>query len=206
MAQPARPVLECLTALTRAFTLPSMGRGTALLAGAGLAVVTVLAWCAPAGAVLDDNTVGCGGHATITGSDGKTYEADANDSTIKVPQDGSVAWQGSVQTVTHNHAGEIKVKIGPFDVSIDSWASKNESGQPSKSGTRDMPSALKDLPPGSYEISGHHKGDEGGCSGHATIEVQGSILGNTAGVVSVAGTVITGLGLGLAGVAKGRRR
>ncbi len=184
-----------------------MGRGMALMAGAGLAVVTALAWCAPAGAVFDDNTVGCAGHATITGNDAKTYEADANDSTIKVPQEGTVAWQGSVQTITHDHAGEITVSVGPFDFTVDSWGpSKNDSNEPSKSGTRDMPSAIKNLPPGSYEISGHHKGNEGGCSGHATIEVQGSILGNAAGAVSVAGTVVTGLALGFAGVAKGRRR
>ena len=126
----------------------------------------------PAGAVFTSNTVGCEGSAVLTAKDGTVYNANATDSLIKVPRDGGVAYQGSITTVTHDHAGEIDMEIAMFKVPLGTWGPRhNGSDTSTAAGVKDIPSAFAQVPPGKYRISGFHRGNEGGCAGWADIEI-----------------------------------
>ncbi len=178
----ARKLVRCLVA--------------AWLVGAGAIVSAV-----PAGAEFTENKIGCSGSATIT--DGaKTYRVSADQKEAKVPRKGTAEWQGAIATTTHNHKGEVRLSVAFWDITVGSWGpSPNAANEKSRSGTKKIPSALEQLPAGKYKLSGFHQGDEGRCAGKITVEVEGSIL-NIPGIVSLAGTVLTGAGLAVAGKAK----
>ena len=141
---------------------------------------------APAGAELTENTIGCEGSAVITGGDGETTTVDANDDEVTVPKDGEAAWEGSVATVTHNHSGKINLEVGPANVELGSWSSPNDDDESSRRGTKELSSALGDVPPGKYDVSGFHQGDEGRCAGHVTVNVSGSIVSSPISAASLA--------------------
>jgi hypothetical protein len=178
----------------------------------GLAAVGVFAGClffaaAPAAAVFTSNTVGCAGSAVITDDKGATTSINANDTTVKVPNNGSAAWQGSVGTTTHNHSGKVTLKFGLFDIPLGDWGISPNAGNSNRSsGIKEIPAAVKQLPVGKYVVEGHHKGDEGGCAGKVTVEVEGSAFSTPAGIVSVVGALVSGAAFvfsGFAGAVKG---
>lgn len=154
-------------------------------------------WAAPAAAEFTSNDVGCAGSAVIT--DGaKQYTIDAKDTVAKVSAAGTADYQGSVSTVTHHHSGSIRLKVGPAGVTLGSWGpSANASNQSSKAGTKKLPAALGDVPPGKYEVTGQHRGDEGGCAGRMTLDVQAP-ASNPIVLGSLGLTAITGAGFLLA--------
>jgi hypothetical protein len=171
----------------------------ALVLGGGVLLVSA----APASATFTKNTVGCKGSAVITDKDGKTFSIDAADSKVKVPKEGSAAWQGSLGTVTHNHSGSVSLKVGLAKIELGSWGpSANASNQGSQSGVKEIPAAVKQLLPGKYVVSGSHNGDEGGCAGSIVVEVEGSALGTPAGIGVLIGTVVTGAGLAFVALGK----
>jgi hypothetical protein len=158
----------------------------------------------PAGAVVG-GTLNCSGHATITDNNGKTYEVDAKDTKATVPREGSARYIGSTSPISHNHAGYIKVELGPFAPKIYTWSGANAGNKPSSSGVRQLPARMKDLPPGEYLLKGAHSGRDGACSGHITLVVAGSPLSNPVGIAGVAGTIVFGLGTLAAGLGKAGR-
>lgn len=143
----------------------------------------------PAGAELTENTIGCAGSAVITDDDGATTSVDAEDDSVTLAGNGSAAYVGSVATVTHNHVGEINLEVGPASIQLGSWESENDGDENEKRGTKELPSAIGDVPPGKYDVNGFHQGDEGRCAGHVTVEITGSILASPISAASV------GLGL-----------
>jgi hypothetical protein len=175
--------------------------------GAALVIATVgiviLTGRSPASATFDSNDVGCSGHAVITPKGGASFTVDATQAKATVPREaGPVDYEGAVSTITHDHAGAVKVLLGPFGVKIYDWKSANGSNAPSSKGTREYPAAIKKVPPGVYRVEGAHRGNEGGCTGHMDITVEGSPLSSPAG----AGSLIALL-LALAGVvASGRAK
>lgn len=173
--------------------------------GPGLvAAIAVLLVAAPASAEFDDNTIGCAGSAVITDDDGETVTVDASDSKVTVPTSGTARWEGSIDTVTHNHFGVVNLEIGPTSVELGSWGvSENADDEDRARGTKQLPSTLGGVPPGLYAVSGFHQGDEGRCSGAVTVEVEGNPLTHPAGAGAAVGTVITGGLLALAGRPKG---
>ncbi len=145
----------------------------------------------PAGAVLTSDTVGCSGSATITSTDGTAYQVDVGDEEAKVPREGSAAWQGGLSTVTHDHRGEVNLELPLGDVELGSWGpSANTEGKASASGAKELPSVLRDLPAGRYKVRGYHEGNEGGCTGHVTVEIDDFAFTNVAGVAGIGGTVL----------------
>jgi hypothetical protein len=155
----------------------------------------------PAGAVVG-GSLNCQGHATITSNSGQTYEVDAKDSKATIPKDGSIEYTGSTSPISHNHSGHIDLDLGPAKPTIFTWSGKNATNKPSSTGTKKIPSLMNNLPPGEYLLSGSHSGQEGSCSGHITLVIKGNPLSNPVGIVGVAGTVVFGAGLALAGVTK----
>ena len=176
------------------------GRRIAVTTLAGAALVVAGSW--PALATFTVNTAGCSGSATIAGTDGKTYKVNAAKASADVPREGTVTWQGGTSKVVKNHSGSISIKIGPASIPIDSWASPNKKGSTSASGTREMPSALKWVPPGEYLVTGGHAGKGGRCSGSIVLNVQGSAFSTPGGIVALAGTVVFAALTLLAGLAK----
>jgi hypothetical protein len=159
-----------------------------------VAVLVLLGGAAPAAAEFTTNEIGCAGSAVITGDDGSTVTVDAADAKATVPSGGSAAYQGSVGTVTHHHSGSIDVAVGPASVELGSWSSANDGNESTKAGTKELPAALGDLPPGKYELTGSHQGDEGRCAGRMTLEVAGSIVGSP---ISAGTSVLALIGLAL---------
>lgn len=156
----------------------------------------------PAHATFTSNDIGCAGSADIVDR-AKTYHVNADHSTAKVPRQGEVHYDASVQTITHNHHGQVSLHVLGSSISVETWGpSANASDKNQKSGVRDLPSALKNVPPGKYVVEGFHKGDEGECSGQITIDLQGSAFSSPFVLASFAGTIVGAVLLVLAGFAK----
>lgn len=147
----------------------------------------------PAGATITTNTIGCSGSAEITPESGAPYTVDAQDSTLKVPRNGSAAWTGSLGTITHNHKGKVTLEVGFLSLEVGSWGpTANTSNLGSRSGVKEIPSFMDQIPAGEYVLRGSHSGDEGSCAGHMTVDVEGSPWSNPVGLVVLAGTVLSG--------------
>jgi hypothetical protein len=159
------------------------------------AVVAVFAMMvgAPAGAEFGENSIGCSGRALVTDDEGETYDIDAEDSEVVVPRSGSAQWEGSIETVTHNHSGEVVLEVGPMSVGLGDWGpSENDNDEASANGVKEIPEILEQVPAGKYDVSGFHQGDEGRCAGAVTVEVDGSPFDTIAGVVNAGLTLLTG--------------
>jgi hypothetical protein len=156
-----------------------------VLIGCIATVAGILTTAVPAGAELTDNKIGCKGSAVVTDEDGETTSVDAEDTSATLAGNGSAAYEGSVATVTHDHFGEINLEVGPTSIEIGSWTSANKGNENSKRGTKELPSAIGDIPPGKYDVNGFHQGNEGRCAGHLTVEITGSILASPISAASV---------------------
>ena len=170
-------------------------------AATGLLVtgVAIAMAAAPASAEFTTNTIGCGGSATVKAKNGKVYQLDANAAELTAPRDGTASWSGAITTVTHNHRGAVRLKLGPLSVTLGTWGPSPNAGNESKrSGIKQIPSIVSQVPPGKYVVTGFHRGTEGGCAGKVTIDLEGSIFSTPAGIVSVAGTVLSAVVLALA--------
>jgi hypothetical protein len=159
----------------------------------GVLFATLLLTAAPAAAKFTENKIGCKGSAVITDDQGKTTSITAEDDDVKVPTKGSAAWEGAVTTTTHNHFGEVKLKLGFIKIALGDWGkSSNANDNNSAKGVKKIPSAVEQLPAGKYVVEGFHQGDEGRCAGKVTVELDASATSNPVGIVSLAGTVLTG--------------
>jgi hypothetical protein len=167
----------------------------------GLVLIGV---AAPAHAELTENTIGCAGSAVVRGDDGSSTSVNAEDASVTLSDtSGEADYEGSVQTITHNHSGEIRLEVGLGALKVATWESENDGDEASKSGVKVLPSETSNVPPGKYELTGFHEGDEGRCAGKMTVEVTGSILSNpiSAGTVGLA---VLFLLVFLFGIARGR--
>ena len=177
------------------------------VAAAAVGAGAILAFAPAASASFTTNTIGCAGSATIsgTGSDsGKSVTINANDSKVTMLRQGVVNWHGSVTTPTHNNYGKVVIDLGYVKVTAGSWGpSKNASSKTSRSGVAHIPSALKYVPPGTYHMTGFHKGDEGECDGAIDVVFKGSILSTPVGIVAIVGTILSAFGVLFAGLARG---
>lgn len=184
-----------------------LARVSRLVAAAAVGAGAVLAFAAPASASFTTNTIGCAGSATIsgTGSDsGKSVTINATDSKVTMLRQGVVNWHGSVTTPTHNNSGKVVIDLGYIKVTAGSWGpSKNASSRTSRSGIAHIPAALKYVPPGTYHMTGYHKGDEGECAGAIDVVFTGSIISTPVGIVAIVGTILSALGVLFAGLARG---
>jgi hypothetical protein len=176
----------------------------ACVLGGLIAVGVLFVAAAPAGATINQNSLGCEGQAVITPKHGAPVTINATQSQAHVPRSAAapVTYSGSVTTVTHNQHGYVAVTLGPFKIHFYSWSGANRSNKTSDSGTRKYPSELAVVPPGKYRVTGGHFSAEGSCTGEMTIIVDGSPLSTPAGIVAAGGTVVfAGLVL-FAGVAR----
>jgi hypothetical protein len=142
-----------------------------------ICAVLLIGRAVPAGAEFTENTIGCAGSAVVNGDEGSTVDVNADDSSVTLEETaGSADYEGSVATVTHHHFGEINLELGPGAVQVGSWKGANDTNQNAKQGTKDLPSALSNVPPGKYDLNGFHQGDEGRCAGRMTVKVAGSLF------------------------------
>lgn len=179
-------------------------RGAILGLLMGVGVAAMVATASPAAAELTTNELGCAGRATISGGDGDPVEVTSEDAEVTVPREGTIAWEGSIEEVTHNHFGEVVLEVGMINVPVGDWGpSENSADVASASGSTDIPGVLAQVPPGRYVVSGFHQGDEGRCAGTVIVEIGGSPLSTPLGLVAVAGTFVSALGLLFAAVARG---
>lgn len=157
------------------------------VAAAGVvAALSLIFGAAPASAIFTQNTIGCSGSATITDSDGNTYQGNADDVSVEVPREGVADWRGSISTVTHNHSGEVNLALGPVDIQLGKWGpSRNADDESSSSGTKEIPEALQYVLPGEYVVSGFHQGDEGRCAGYAVVAVDVAPFSTPTGIAVV---------------------
>ena len=162
-----------------------------------LAVAGVLLTGGTAHATIDhENGITCHG----TGDIGKTH-IDSNQERAEIPKSGTVRYFGETSPATTNHKGRVLVK-GPLGkIELYSWASKNESRSPSDTGTKTLPSWIKQLSGVELEVTGRHSGVEGSCDGHITLVVAGGVpAGPAAGATALA--ALSGLGMLAAGRAR----
>jgi hypothetical protein len=179
--------------MTRGETMRRITACTALVLG-------LLLTAAPARASFTENELGCSASAAIVDGD-KTYRVDASSSTAKVPRQGTANYEGGVETVTHDHFGDITVKVLAFSVKVGDWGpSDNASAITSYNGVKQIPGVFKLVPPGKYAVSGFHQNADGKrCAGHITLDVQGSPFSSPLGSISVIGTLGSLIGFVWAG-------
>ena len=149
----------------------------------------------PAGAYVSP---GCTGSGTING---KTYTP-ANDTPgnpVRLPDKGTVVYQGSTAALTKPHHGHIDVVIGPGSVTIYSWASRNDGNKLSSGGSKDLTKIHDKLPfgiAGLYKVTGEHfNNGKLYCSGWAYVKFDQSPLGTPIGAGALGASVLAGLGL-----------
>lgn len=172
-----------------------------VLVATGAVAAGALLAAAPAGAVLTTNTAGCAGQATITGKDGSTAQVNANDTTVKIPREGSAAYQGSVPAPPQqSYSGSVSVNVGGLSIKLGDWGG-GQSMKNASAGTKDIPGAFQQALPGTYRVEGSHQQDGKSCSGYVDVEISGGLLSNPIGIVVAAGSLLSAAGLFVAGSA-----
>lgn len=174
-----------------------------ILAVTATAGVFAIAGAAPAMAVLDPpNTLGCHATGVVKSSGGKQTNVNANDAKIHLPRDGSVSFEGGTLRPLLNSHGEVAIKLGFIKVKAGSWDSPNLRLTVLVAGVKDLPKALKYVPPGEYQVTGFATGSTGTCSGHVTIVLSGSPLSSPIGIAALGGTLLCLVGVAVAARAR----
>ncbi len=170
-----------------------------LLCAAGL----VVALAGTAGATIRNSGITCTGSASITNDDGKVYPVSGTDAKATVPRNGVATYTGAVRPATHDHQGEVVIDLGLVKIRPGTWGpSQNKGNGSTKTGTYQLPAAFKYVPPGEYTVSGFHAGKEGRCEGEVVIDVEGTLVDNPVGLVSLAVTGVSAAALLSAGWAR----
>ena len=165
--------------------------------------VFAIAGAAPAFAVLDPpNTLGCHATAVIRSKSGNQVRVNATDTKIHLPREGTVAFEGGTLRPLANSHGEVAIKLGFIKVKAGSWDSPNLRLTIVVAGVKELPKALKYVPPGEYEVTGFATGSTGTCSGHITIVLSGSALSNPIGIAALGGTLLCLVGIAVAARAR----
>jgi len=169
------------------------------LAALGVTGSALVLSSGPAGAVTVNGP--CAGTATI----GKHYyqstiPSDASrGNPMVIPQTGTATYQGATKTVTKPHHGHLAVVVGPAEITVYSWGSKNENSKLADQGTQNLKKAYDKLPfgiAGLYELKGYHYNNGAlYCSGSGWIKFAQSPLSTPLGIAGVAGTAVAGLAL-----------
>lgn len=175
-----------------------------------LATMTLVVLSIPLAAQAAVTEGPCDGQVVI---DGITYtpENDSASNAILIPsEEGLTAdWEGTTGGPIHNHTGAIYVHIGPGKVEVANWGGENAKDQSKADGTYDIDEGRELLPMdivGIYEISGVHDGDEASCAGFAMIKFEGNPVTTVPGAAAVGLTVLSGIGLLAAGMARPGRK
>jgi hypothetical protein len=125
----------------------------------------------------------------------------ANDTKVKVPREGSAAYQGAVPAPpATSYSGAVSVNVGGVSIKLGKWGG-SKSTKNANAGTKQIPSAFKQALPGTYRVQGSHKQDGKACSGYVDLEVSGGLFSNPIGIIVAVGTVASGFGLFAAGSA-----
>ena len=170
----------------------------------GIAVVCAGFLFFPSSADAGPATVSgpCDGSGTFV-KGGFTKTA-AETGVVEIPRTDDVQWKGAITGVSGEqaYAGHIDVELPwPFpSLKIDSWGGRTDSTGNSGTKHYDIPSGV----PANVEFSvqGAHTQGTAKCSGSVKLKLSGSSW-NTFSIGSLIGTALTGLGLALAGRAKG---
>jgi hypothetical protein len=180
-----------------------MARRAILLAAIVLGLGFVAA--APAAAEINGPCGAKGDFENGTKADGPfAVNADETE-VIEVPLSDTVHWQGEIADVSgeRDYSGFVEVDL-PWPLgsaTVDTWSGTTEETGNSGDKSYDLPSAV---PRGvEFEVSGQHSEDGSVvCSGTVKVKVEGSAFDSPLAPVALGGTVISGIGLALAGLAK----
>jgi hypothetical protein len=141
--------------------------------------------------------------------DGVTYtpDNDTPSNPVVIPdEEGLVAeWEGRTDGPITDHSGEIYVVAGPVNISIGDWGAPNKPKPKRRArGNYDIDEARSDAMKvvGLYRVEGSHSGDGGSCEGFVLVKIEGNPLGTVPGAASAGGTLLAGIGLVAAAMAK----
>ena len=188
-----------------AVSMPQSGavssrRKAAAAVAAALAAAAALFPAAPAEADLAANPLGCAASASVQSGRGKSQFVDSGDGEVRLPRQGDVYWTGSVAKPAHQEAGEVRMRVGFWSVTVGAWGtSPNPANQLMRQGATVLPAFLRYVPPGRYRVEGEHRATEGRCSGAVTVVLAGSAFTTVAALAATLLTVPLGLGLFRAG-------
>lgn len=149
----------------------------------------------------------CSGSATINGVR-YDHRNDTADNPIVIPEDKEgvvVSWEGSTGNPITNHNGSVSVVLGPIPIEVTDWEGANANNETTANGDynlSDLPDFLKSVT-GLYEVTAKHSGTGGTCEGDVMVLLEGNGLATPIGAGSLAGTVITAVGLLFSGRGKG---
>lgn len=177
---------------------PSIAIGPILVLVALLAMGLTMIVVTPAGAAI---TGGCAGEATI---DGVTYgpDNDTPSNAIVIPDDdnATASWSGSVPFANTNFSGDAGIRVGPVVIEVADWDGTNSDDVREASGEYSLGDLKAALPvdvgvAGIYEVIVDHSADGGSCRANVFVQFEGNPLSTPLGIFSVAGLVLSGLGL-----------
>jgi hypothetical protein len=114
---------------------------------------------------------------------------------VVVPRSDRVDWQGWVVDAPGRYEGSVWLELPPpfGRVEIDSW--QGTTATRSNAGTEEyaLPKAL----PGGvrFTVAGEHTDEQGTCSGHVIVELEGGPLGSPITWGALGATALAGVGL-----------
>jgi hypothetical protein len=162
----------------------------------------------PAAAQIDGPCTGSGDFEDGTKDAGPfTVDGDTSD-VVEVPLKDTVHWQGAIDASGERaYSGSIEVDL-PWplgEATIDTWDGTTEETGNKGDKSYDLPSAI---PRGvEFEVTGHHSEDGTVvCSGTVKVKVEGGAFDSPLAPVGIGGTVVSGVGLAMAGLSKAAAR
>jgi hypothetical protein len=163
---------------------------------------------APAAAEIDGPCSGSGAFEKGTKADGPftvTAEDVAPGEVIEVPIKDTVHWQGSIDGVSGDRefSGFVEVDL-PWPLgsaTIDTWGGSTDKTGNEGDKSYNLPKAI---PRGvEFEVTGEHSEDGTVvCSGTVKVKVEGGPFDSPLAPVGIGGTVVSGVGLAVAGLSK----
>lgn len=136
---------------------------------------------------------------------GITYTAanDSIDNPVLLPAGETleIEYLGTTSVPITDHNGQVAINLGPGNVFVEPWSNPNKPNPTlSKGGfyMLEVPNIV-----GVYEVTGFHMGTGGSCDGDAVIKIVGkSPLTTPVGAGAAGGTLLAGIGVGVAAVTK----
>jgi hypothetical protein len=160
---------------------------------AAMTSLVLLASTGKAAAHLETDN-GCAGSGIFRDGGFAVDAENIGDELVEIPRSDTVDWQGSVTAPPGVYSGKIGLDLPPpfGEVPIDSWDGDSQNTANGGARDYDLPSLV---PAGvEFRVVGSHTDENGSCSGYVNLEIKGGPFDSPLVYISLAGTVITGVG------------
>lgn len=136
----------------------------------------------------------CSASAEWQGTELSIDAKGVGDEVVTIPRSGTVDWRGSVPSAPGEYRGNVTIQLPPpfGAIEVDSWSGDSATTSNSGSEEYDLPSLV---PAGvEFRVEGTHTDDNGTCSGHVLLQVDGGPFDSPLVYGTLLGTIVSGGG------------